>query len=316
MRGTKPMRLVGDLGGTHCRLAIADETGAITAEKTLRAANFSNVEAAIECYLSEQAANIDSVCLAVAGPTQSDTMVMTNLSWHTNSLELNARFGFRKSAFINDFEAIALSLPALAAGDLLAIGCDTLCDLDLPISLMGPGTGLGVAQLIPSAGRSLAIATEGGHTALQAETDIEFDIFDYWRRKGVPLSRETFLSGPGLYRIYEALCSIRQIDRLAENGSEVGKLAGDGDPLAAAALDVFLGLLGSAAGDQALACGSRGGIVLAGGILPRIQPQLLASNFRVRFENKLPMRDYLRAIPTNLIMHTNPGLVGAALYPL
>jgi glucokinase len=309
------MRLVADLGGTHCRLALADNTGALTQVQTFIAAHYSTVEDAITVYLGDKDARVKNACLAVAGPTQAHTMTMTNLSWRTTAQQLNKRFGFEQSAFINDFEAIALSIPALAADELLDIGLSSI-DLRSPIAVLGPGTGLGVAQLIPCGHHFMAIATEGGHTSLQAHTSTEQAIFNYWQAQGLALSRESFLSGPGLYRLYAAICSLEKSECGADEGGAVSQLAAQGDALATAAIDVFFSLLGSAAGDQALACGARGGVVLAGGILPKMRNALLNSPFRERFEAKPPMQDYLKRIPSCLIVHENPGLFGASLYPL
>ncbi len=312
------MRLVADLGGTHCRLALASEAGgkvALTDVQTFVATNYNCVEDAIDTYLSNKGINVESACLAVAGPTLADTMTMTNLSWRTTTRQLNQRFGFKHSAFINDFEAIALSIPALAPDDLLDIGPNAI-KLNFPLAVIGPGTGLGVAQLIPCGDHFSAIATEGGHTSLQAQTSAERAIFAYWQNQGLTLSREAFISGPGLFRIYTAICALEKCGSSASDGGDVSKLAANGDTLARQALEVFLSLLGSAAGDQALACGARGGVILAGGILPKMRKELLKSPFRERFEAKQPMQDYLEEIPTSLIVHEYPGLLGASLFPL
>lgn len=319
MAGTDTMRLVGDLGGTHCRLAIAGTDGSLADIQTFKAADYPSVEAAISAYLKTTDVVPAAACLAVAGPTARDAMLMTNLSWRTTDKALNEQFGFSQSAFINDFEAIALSIPALTNDDLMTIGAHSESDklkLSLPISVIGPGTGLGVAQLLSIDNHVRAIPTEGGHTSLQTETAIEQQIFTYWRERGLPPSRESFLSGPGLFRIYCALCALEKKETRAKDGGHVSEFAAGGDRLAKQALEVFLALLGSAAGDQALACGSRGGIVLAGGILPKIRKELSESDFRKRFENKAPMQHYLSEIPTSLILHDNPGLLGASLFSL
>ncbi|HCS27006.1 MAG TPA: glucokinase [Spongiibacteraceae bacterium] len=310
------MRLVADIGGTHCRFALADDEGKLSRVETFKAANYATLEQAVETYLNAGNCQPETACLAVAGPTTHQSMVMTNLSWHSSSAQLNSRFGFRLSAFINDFEAIALSIPALEAADFLPVANaqsnSAQLDLTLPVSILGPGTGLGVAQLIPSGKHFHAIATEGGHTSLQAATHKEQAVFAYWQGRGIALSRESFLSGPGLLRLYTGLCALEDSECAADSGDSVSQLAARGDGLAAQALDMFLSLLGSAAGDQALACGSRGGVILAGGILPKMRDQLLNGRFRERFEAKAPMQHYLQRIATNLIVHPNPGLLGAS----
>ena len=308
------LRLIGDLGGTNCRLALSEAGGAPEQLCSLRAADFPTLEEAVQHYLEEVKASPDEACLAVAGPVSETRFQMTNVDWQCDRLALQRQFGIQQLAFINDFEAIALSLPALQDADLMALGGSI--DLSAPMAVLGPGTGLGAALLIPCDGHFKAISTEGGHTSLQAENEIEQQVFAYWREQGIPLSRESFLSGIGLYRLYQAIAHISHQPLRANNGGDVSALAEAGDATACHAIAMFMGLLGSAAGDQALGSGARGGIFLAGGILPKLRQHLANSDFRQRFENKAPMAHYLRPIAVRLVLHDNPGLLGASQYTL
>lgn len=301
-------RLIGDLGGTHCRLALSINGGAPSQERTLQAADFSTLESALQHYLAEVAAAPTQACLAVAGAVSRAPFRMTNLDWQCDGAALQQQLKISRVAFINDFEAIALAIPALSDAQMLDLGGAP--DPGKPSTVLGPGTGLGVALLLPTDSGFVAVATEGGHVSLQADTPAEQEVFEYWRRRGLPLSRETLLSGNGLQRIYQAIA--QSSGAPAANGREVSARAAAGEATAIDAIAMFMALLGSAAGDQALSCGARGGVYLAGGILPKLRKHLENSDFRQRFDNKPPMQHYLQEIGVRLITHDNPGLLGAA----
>lgn len=309
-----PSRLVADIGGTNARFSIWQD-GQLSATSTLCTADFASLEEAIEHYLQGVSVQPGYGCLAIAGPTDRKVFQLTNSHWRFSAATVRERFGWRALRVINDFEALAFALPALADQDSLPIGGGET-NAALPSVVVGPGTGFGVALSIPEGTRSISIATEGGHAGLAPGNPLELDIFRYWMDKGLPLCRESFLSGIGIYRIYDALCALSDVPVQADSGEAVSALATAADPTAAQAIDIFCALLGSACGDQALACGSRGGVFLAGGILPKIQQRLLNSEFRARFEAKGAMRDYVAAISTRLITIDNPGLIGAAHCPM
>lgn len=308
-------RLVADLGGTHCRFAVVEKpAGPLLHTQTFVAASYPTLEAVLADYLHGVPSTPESACLAVAGPGSDTSVTMTNLSWRAQAEELQQRFKLQRVLFINDFQAIARAIPALAESDSMTVGKGTV-DLGQAVCVLGPGTGLGVALLIPGADSPIAIATEGGHAALSANTEREAAVFAYWRQQSQPLTRESFLSGPGLLRLYTALCALDGLPPATRHSPDIQTLAEGGDNTAREAIALFCALLGSAAGDQALSCGARGGVFLAGGILPALRAYLLTSEFRARFENKPPMQAYLQAIGTRLILADNPGLLGAAHWP-
>lgn len=310
-------RLVADIGGTHTRFAISDGDAGLRHRQTLRSPDHARLEDAIEHYL----AAIDplvpvSACIAIAGPIEDGRVTMTNHSWTFSVADLQRRFGWNALRVVNDFAAVAMALPHLRSDQTLRIGGGRP-QADMPLGVLGPGTGFGAAQLIPCQEHWIPVSTEGGHVLLAAGNETELAIFEYWLKRHLFLSRENLLSGPGIFRLYEACCAIHGETPRARDAVEVTDLAiHQGDALAGQTLEAFFGLLGSACGDQALATGARGGIYLAGGILPKMSEALIGSDFRRRFEDKGPMSHYVREIQTHLIIASDPGLIGAAHCPL
>ena len=330
-------KLVADLGGTNIRFAIchglsdASDEGIILDDiQQFSLRDYQGLKHLITFYLSQCQAvegidQLQSCCFAVAGPMLDGVVKMTNYNWEVSAEKLNDILGIDNATIINDFAAIAYSVPFLTSKQLLTIGGGK-SDPRSPISVFGPGTGLGAALLIPDAEQNSyrVIPTEGGHAALSARSDLELAAFEYWRNKGCRINREFFISGNGIERLFEAIIakqrgidSVDEIDVLS--AAEIQQRAcGDGDSeldqSCRMALDAFCTLLGSAAGDQALCTGATGGLILAGGILPKLVDFLLASNFRRRFESKGPMSTYNQSISTQLILAEQPGLIGAAAY--
>ena len=331
-------RLVADLGGTNIRFAICDSAdlenhGAIELSdiEQFSLRDYEDLKHLITHYLSNkpQAAAIKSCCFAIAGPIFNNRVKMTNYDWEISGDDLNKILGIEHSWLINDFAAIAYAVPHLQDSQMIAIGdtrqANAASGEGAPIALFGPGTGLGAAVLVPlgsSANRSYkVIPTEGGHAAISARSNKELAIFDYWRAKGVRINREFFVCGAGIERLYEAIVAINggEMNDSTLTAPEIqntgcGDIKTDNDRYCFEAMQAFCTLLGSAAGDQALCTGAQGGVILAGGILPKFADFLLASDFRKRFESKGVMSEYNKAIPTKLITELQPGLIGAAAY--
>lgn len=313
-------RLVADIGGTNARFGLATSAGSPPSQiQKLACEHYEDLAAAIRDYLAANPLDIQSSCIAVAGPIANGRVTMTNLPWLIDEQQLLAQLPQLKQVkLINDFQAIALSLPLLSPAQYLDIGPGITPTLKAPLAVMGPGSGLGVAQLIPgpeSGDSYQAIATEGGYTGLSPATDLEIALFKDFLTQGTPCLREYFLSGPGIARIYQSLARIhdQQVPDLHQSVI-VEQALQQLDAIAVLTLESFCALLGSAAGDQALATGARGGIYIAGGIVTRFQDFLLNSQFRKRFKDKGAMAHYLGGIPTRLILAPNPGLLGAAHY--
>ncbi|MEJ2760354.1 MAG: glucokinase [Gammaproteobacteria bacterium] len=304
-------RLIGDIGGTHSRLALAG--AGIRKVKVYDNAGFTGLDAIIEDYLQRLAAaeRPASAALAVACPVGGDKVRLTNLGWGFSIEDYRRRFGFDTLHVLNDFAAAAMAIPALGPGDVVTIGGGEALP-GRPVGVIGPGTGLGVAALVPWGETWIPVAGEGGHVTLPPATDEEDRIIAALRRRRGHVSAERLLSGPGLALLYQVLAGTEgevpapeAITRLALSNE---------DPLAARALDHFLAMLGTVAGNLALTLGAQGGVYLAGGILPDIAGRLQDSLFRERFVDKGRYREYLEAIPTQLITRDNPALLGLKRY--
>lgn len=307
------LRLVADVGGTHTRFALAQAGEFLDGPRTLPTRAFASLAEAAHAYLRECGARPDEACIAVAGPVDADTVRLTNHDWEFSHRALAAELGVARLGVLNDFEAIALALPHLGATERLAIGGGT-ARAGKPLVALGPGTGLGVAQLVPTRDGFQAIATEGGHASIGPANAEELRMIAALLEAGEHASRESLLSGPGIERIHRAVCALRAHTCEAQSAAQIQQRAVDGThPCCRESLEHFCAFLGTAAADQALCCGAQGGVYIAGGIVPRFTDFLRHSRFRARFEDKGPMSAYLRAIPVFVITRSDPGLLGAAL---
>lgn len=314
-------RLVVDLGGTNIRLAIAEAPAKLGQLQTFSLKDFASMQAVVDAYLADVDVQPLAACIAIAGPVLGDELALVNYPWRFSLRALAERYQWLHVRALNDFAAIAYSIAVIEADELLAIGGDSAAAVaGKTCTVLGPGTGLGVAQYLPSEGSQSAGVVqpaEGGFVGIAPATEREQALFAYYLAAGECLHRELFLSGPGLLRIYAGLCAIDGEPQAFDSPAAVSDAAlANADGLAREALSIFCALLGSAAADQALACGAQGGVYLAGGILPRIQDFLQQSDFRARFEAKGKMRAYLERIPSQLILAQQPGLLGASAAPL
>ncbi len=313
------LALVGDIGGTNARFALvdlADPALALQASQSLPNAEFASVQHAIEHYLQQVGALPTRAALAVACPVGSDEIRLTNRAWSFSRSELQATLGLDELRMLNDFGALAWAIPMLPREFLLTLHGDAELPLRGPISVLGPGTGLGVALLVGSHRRGWhAVETEGGHVGFAPIGDEERAINAWLTAQHGRTSTERLLCGKGLSEIDAVLRGVGN-DVIAHpnlrDPAEIVAAALDGHDLAARrALARFCAVLGSVAGDCALIHGARS-VVIAGGIVPRFVPFLRASAFRERFLAKGRMATLLEAVPIHLITHPHPGLLGAA----
>lgn len=308
-------RLLGDIGGTNARWAWQARPGAAIQDVSVRqcAANASLHESA-EAYLAEKRhARPAWVGIGIATPVTSDRVVMTNHTWGFSIAELKQALGAERCLVINDFTALAMSLTALAPGDLRQIGSGTFVP-GAPMALLGAGTGLGVSGLVPqAAGRWSAISGEGGHVTLAATDDHEAAILAVLRQRFGHVSAERVLSGAGLVNLYGALCNLNGTAERALSPSDVTDAALDGsDALCAQAVQRFTAFLGNTAGNLALTLGAHGGVFVGGGIVPRLGEHFDGALFRRHFEAKGRFADYLKVITTHVITAPAPALLGAS----
>ncbi len=305
--------LVGDIGGTNCRLALARDGELLHGSiATYADSTYATLTDAVRDYLREQGTEITIACLAIAGPVTGDAVKLTNNAWHFSIEKTRTDLNLTALEIINDFEAIALALPYLRAEHLQQIGGAEPVP-DEPKVAIGPGTGYGAARVVRCGKTFIAQPSEGGHVSIAPSTEREFALCAWLLRQHLQITREQLLSGPGLERIYRGLCEIDGIDTEALSPAEIQTRAtAGGDSRCVAALNMFCEFLGTAARDQTLDALAQGGVYIAGGIVKRFIPFLRASGFRQRFECSDTMRPLLKSIPVYVITEDNPGLFGVA----
>jgi glucokinase len=312
-----PVRLVTDIGGTNSRFGLWDEQQREMRHiRSLRNAAFAQFTDALTAYLEEvPEPRPRRACLAVAAPASNDRVTMTNVDWSFCKTALRQEFGFDALRVINDFEAVALSLPHLQHNQLACLRTGERSAGHL--AALGPGTGLGGSKLLRWEQSSLAVHCEPGEVTLGPGTPWERKLFQLLYRELDEIHNEDLLSGTGLQRLYRASAELldeTSADLSAAEISQKGKNTTAG--ACRAALSSFCALLGSAAADFVLSNGAYGGLYLAGGILPRLQPFLTDSDFMPRFTKRGPMTATLRGVPVYLIVEQHPGLLGAAVADL
>jgi len=319
---TKVVNLVADIGGTNIRLAITENNN-ITGIITYQCADFPSLIDVIRRYIEEKQLTNASInaCLAIACPTDDDLISMTNLPWQFSQKELKAELKLNELMLINDYTAIAMAIPKLTDGQKVKIGGGEAI-ADKPIAVCGPGTGLGVANLIPINGNWHCLSGEGGHTDFAPVDELDIQILQYLKTTKKRVSYEQLLSGYGLEQIYQALADIngkssspkdRQSTELTAKDISAQALSGSCE-LCQQALAQFCKVLGSFAGNLALTTASLGGVYIAGGIVPRFIDYVQNSDFRARFETKGRMSHLNKQTPTYVITESQPGLIGAAAY--
>lgn len=327
--------LVADIGGTNARFARVGANGRHGEPVKLAVADYPSLAAATRAALERlPGPPIDRAAFAFAGPITGDAVALTNAGWSFSIEALRQELRLARLLVLNDFAALAWSLPHLEPHELRHIGRSAKAEAGQPgaapepgatLAVLGPGTGIGMSGLVatPSGGWA-AISGEGGHATLAPADEREADILAWTRRHHPHVSIERLVSGTGLPLLHAA---VGVVDGYAlDAGAETGETDGDARPTAAditagalageahahATLSTFCALLGGAAGNLALTLGARGGVYVGGGIPPRIESLLSASAFRARFEDKGRFSEYLGPVPTWLIDARAPALRGAA----
>ncbi len=307
-------RLLGDIGGTNARFALVREPGGPVEDiRTLPGANYPGPAEAIEAYLAQIGGVRPLVgAIGIANPIDGDRIKMTNHTWAFSIEAVRAQLGLQALTFINDFTALALSLPKLPSGELVQIGGGAR-EADAAIGVLGPGTGLGVSGLIPVGERFIPLSGEGGHVTMAAATAEEAAVIREAGREFPHVSAERLISGPGLITLHEALAAVRSLPPQGKTAPEIvdGALNGK-DALARDSVNMFCAMLGTIAGNLALTLGARGGVFIGGGIVPRLGDMFKDSAFRQRFEAKGRFAAYLQSIPVFVIHSPYPALIGAA----
>jgi glucokinase len=304
--------LLADVGGTTVRFALLIG-GIVGPIEHVLAQDYACFNDALSDFLARhgEGAAISDAQLAVAGVVDGERCALTNSSWIIDGAELRAMFGFARVHLVNDFEAIAWSLPHLLGADLYALGGGRPVAAGAPVAVLGPGTGLGVASLVPYGDDEIVLASEGGHSTLPSGSPREHLVIEHLRQQFAHVSTERALSGPGLENLYRAIAAIDGVRAPQRGAAEITQAGAEGRcPISNAALEMFCAMLGTFAGNIALTFGARGGVFIAGGIVPRIADYVARSQFRARFEAKGRLRSYLEAIPVYVILNTDAAFLG------
>ena len=303
------MNLIADIGATHSRCAVLDDGGRIKAAEVFQNYRFSDLQELLNGYLDRCPERPGSAALAVAAPVLHDEIRMPNLDWRFCQGSLVSELGLREIVVVNDFAAVAWALPALADAGLHKVGGGAQV-AGTAMATLGPGSGLGVATAAPCGDGWTVVEGEGGNVTFSGITPQQQAVAEHIRSQHGHCSAESLLSGPGLVNIHAALAALRGREAGRPSPAQVSEAAANGDALAAAAHELFFEVLGAVAGNLALTVGARGGVFIAGGIVPQLLEPLERSNFRARFEDKGRYRYYLEAIPTYVITDPYPAFRG------
>lgn len=317
--------LVADIGGTNARFGLVefDDANASTSinytadrQITLRCANYPDMETMVRAACTEFDIAIPAhACLAIAGPVADGCVDVTNLSWHFSIEELRTNLGLTTLHVINDFSAFAYAVPFLKADEIVTLYDSGKSDPKAPIVVMGPGTGFGMAALLPSHDGWAIIPTEGGHASFAPTNEKELAIKSLLLKNSKHVSVENILSGGGLVTLYKSLAALKGETPKDLSPADVSTLGlANEDALCREAVLTFLDVLGEVAGDKAVSLGAKGGVVIGGGVTPKLRTLLDASNFLERYKNKGPMANYVSDISIRLIVNDRAALVGSAAW--
>lgn len=309
--------LVADIGGTNARFAIAHLSHgrvSVSEIKKLHVADYPNIIPALRDYWQELPADQrpDLAVLAVAGPVRDQAIRFTNSPWAFSARELAQEFGWKGVRLLNDFQANALALPVLEEGDLAHLGGPQRPKPNAQNVrvVCGPGSGFGVSALLGEGSAAAAIQGEGGHVAFGPGDEMDDVILSRLRHKYGRVSVERLLSGPGLVDLYEILSEAAGARARIEAAQITERALNRSDPIAAACVERFAGILGSVAGDLAMVFGAESGVYIAGGIVPRLVDLMRESPFRARFEKKGRLSYFVEPIPTWAIRRGDLAMVG------
>ena len=309
-----------DIGGTHARFVIATihDDGSITMgePETIHTEDHASFQTAWEDFRDRMGGSLPPrVSMAIAGPVGGDVIRFTNNPWIIRPALVKEKLGVDSYCIVNDFEAVAHAVARCGEDQFIHLtGPDKPLAPTGRLSVLGPGTGLGVAHLYREPDGTYRVsATEGGHIDFAPIDQIDDAILARLRKRHNRVSVERVVAGPAISDIYQALAAMEGKPVTEEDDIAIWTRGQDGsDSLAAAAVDRFCMSLGSVAGDIALAQGGFGGVVIAGGLGYRIRETMLKSGFAERFKAKGRFQELMASIPVKLIIHPQPGLYGAA----
>ena len=305
------MRLVGDIGGTNARFAIAEPGRSPANVRKLPKSHYPGLVEAVEDYLSGIPMP-DEAVLAVAGPVVGDEVAFTNSAWRFSIQDVRKRLGLRRLVIINDLLAHALCVPALSAEEIGSLKSGTR-DPGQPAVVMGPGTGLGVAFLLNNAGKVVGMPSEAGHATFAPMDRVQGEILSRLQRQHGHVPVERLLSGPGLLAIATTLAQIKgEVIDVREPRDISARAAAGECPICREAMQIFSSILGSTAGNLALTLLARGGVFITGGLCRGLRPLLDVEAITQAFIAKGRHQAYLQEIPIDQILRHHAALLGAA----
>jgi glucokinase len=305
------MILAGDIGGTKTLLALAGDDG-IALERRYSSQDWNDFPTLLHAFLDEAGLagiNIASACFGVAGPVEDNRAKVTYLPWTLDGPTLARNFGIGQVTVVNDFAAAAQGVAALRPDDLVTLQEGRLLP-DAPRLLIGAGTGLGVAALLPVGNGWRTVGGEGGHIGFSPANEEQQAVWQHLARPGGRVTAENVISGPGLAAIYDSLIKVSPRNTAIADPAEI-VAAASSNPLAGRALDLFIAAYGAFAGDLALLFMARGGVYLGGGIAPKILPRLMEGGFVRAFRERGVHAGLMPDFPIQVITNERLGLLGA-----
>jgi glucokinase len=310
---TRVVDLVADIGGTNARFALVDDRMRPFSDATLRCDDHAGLVEAVQAYLADVGSvRLRSAAFALATAITGDRIQFTNSRWNFSTEASRQSLGLERLVLLNDFTALAYSLPLLDAEDLRQVGAGS-ATRDAAMGVLGPGTGLGMSGLIPAHGGWVPLQGEGGHCTFSPGDAHEAALLALVWRDFPHVSAERMVSGIGMETLYRAVLELEGQPFVPATPAEITQRAlAEGDAVCLSVLDTFCAMLGTVAGNLALTIGARGGVYIGGGIVPRLGDFFDRSRFRERFEAKGRFASYLATIPTFVICANAPALTGAA----
>jgi glucokinase len=316
--------LAGDVGGTKTNLALYEKRGSgliPVRETSLQSRQYDSLEAAIERFLeSGPRQSIDAACLGVAGPVVEGRCVATNLPWIIDEQVLSRAIPAAKVRLLNDLEAAGYGVLVLPDNELKTLQAGVARRGN--VAVIAAGTGLGEAMIVREGERRVVIATEGGHTDFAPRGDLEEDLLRYLRKEFGRVSVERILAGPGFFNLYRFLRDTGWAKESPEVADRVrsgdpaavitSRAASDGDPLCVKVVEMFVSIYGAEAGNLALKTLAVGGVVVAGGIAPKIIDWMTTGQFMSAFKDKGRLSPLMDAIPVQVALNPKAPLLGAA----
>jgi len=305
--------LIADVGGTNIRLATVSNS-TIENIECFKCGDYESLETIVAHYIDKNELQINDACFGIAGPVVGDMFSMTNLGWSFSGASVKEALGINNVHFINDYTAIAMSLASLSTEQLTTIHQGQQ-DVDAPRVVCGPGTGLGVAQLVKANGFYQCISGEGGHSDFAPTDRRQLKLLEHLMTRFEHVSIERLLSGQGIVNIYQSLAFIDGIETQALDASQISlAYINKNDSLCIETMEIFYSTLAQYLGNMVLASGAFGGVYIAGGIMPRLIDVLDKSAFVQAFSRKGRFSAYVLKAPIYLITEPQPGLIGAQVY--